>query len=71
MSLRGLKGLEYFDNTDSVEGKVESEEEVRIRGETDRVYKAAPDVITVRFQHGEPKGGTLWAAHTDGLPQSS
>ena len=48
VAVGGLKGLEYFDNvTQSEDYKSELDEAVRISGETDRIYRQAPNTITV------------------------
>ena len=47
VSIKGLHGLQYFDNTDGVDDKSESEDAVAITGETDRIYKGAGDTIIV------------------------
>ena len=49
VAVGGLKGLEYYDNvTQSEDYKKELEEAVRISGETDRIYRQAPNTLTVR-----------------------
>lgn len=50
MSVKGLQGLQYFDNTDGIDNKSESEDAVTINGETDRIYKAAGDTIFVSIR---------------------
>jgi hypothetical protein len=45
--VRGLSGLQYYDNTDGVDMKPESGEAVSINGETDRIYRSAGNTIVV------------------------
>lgn len=45
--VKGLKGLDYFDNTDGIDGKTESDDLVTINGEVDRIYKSAGDTLHV------------------------
>ena len=47
MTVEGLKGLEYYDNTDGMSEKSEASGAVQIGEEVDRIYKAAPDEIRV------------------------
>lgn len=47
VKVRGLNGLQYFDNTDGVDDKPESGEVVSINGETDRIYRSAENTIVV------------------------
>lgn len=49
--MEGLKGLQYFDNVDGVDFKTEESDAVRFTGETDRVYRNAPETVTVRHQN--------------------
>lgn len=51
--MRGLAGGKYLDNLAGYKECAEAEAEVVFRGEVDRVYVAAPDVIKVR---GEAMG---------------
>jgi len=64
VKVRGLNGLQYFDNTDGVDDKPESGEVVSINGETDRIYRSAENTIVVSPPPPSPtRCILLWAAY--------
>ena len=50
----GLAGLSYEDNTEGGAAYTELAEAVRVRGEVDRVYLDAPDLLQLRRDGPHP-----------------
>ena len=63
VKVRGLSGLQYFDNTDGVDDKPETGETVTINGEVDRIYRSADNTIVVPPLSSTLRHGTTGLLH--------